>query len=53
MNEMVRVQLGPLVEALDPVLHVLLMIGVALVLLDPVVLLGNLAGGRDPSRDGG
>ncbi len=53
MNEMVLVQFGPLVEALDPVLHVLVMIGLVLLMVEAAVLLGNLVGLGDRSRGEG
>ncbi len=53
MNEMVLVQFGPLVEALDPVLHLLVMIGMVLLLVEAIVLLGNLVGLGGPTRNEG
>jgi hypothetical protein len=52
MNEMVLVQFRPLAEALEPVLHVLVLLGMVVLLIEAAVLLGNLIGVGDHSRNG-
>lgn len=49
---MALVQFGPLVEALDPVLHVLMLFGMMVLLIEAAVLLGSLIGVDGHSRDG-
>lgn len=51
MNEMTLIQFGPLIAAIDPVLHIVVMIGLVLLLVEAIVLLGNLVGLGGPSHD--
>ena len=50
MNQLSIAQYGQLIEAIDPFLHLLLLGGLLLILLEAAVLLGDLlgSGDRDP-----
>jgi hypothetical protein len=49
---MVLVRFGPLMEALDPVLQILVMFGVVVLLIEAAVLLGNVIGPGGNFRNG-
>ena len=47
MTQLSIAQYGQLIEAIDPLLHILLLGGILLVLLEGAVLLGDLLGSGD------
>ena len=51
MTEMSLLQFGSLIEAIDPILHFMLLGVILLVLLEAAVLLGDLLGTPDRRSD--
>jgi len=52
MTQLSIVQYGYLIDAVDPFLHLVLLSGILLVLLEAAVLLGDLLGSRDRDTRG-